>query len=667
MMELRGQGGWFEKAGAALCVASLFLFMFALPPLQAGIWLQTENVVLAAFVLTGLGALWSAAGLVGGWLVPSRVHPVFAVLVVFVLWQMVAAAFAPSPWRAWFGPPESGEGVAWYVVLAVMSAMVAVLWARYARVLVLAAVVSVSLQAVLYLLCPLVNERYVPGSYRPSQWAAFLAFMVGYVWIAFSLAGKHRLRGWIGMGLVMAMSLIVSRNLSAMVVLGAPMLASFKALLFGRYRWWGHQLLGYRRVWRQGAIAACVLPLLWIAFSVHSQSFDLSGVAAMSQPDSSLSSRMMLNKMGVEAMQQEPARWVIGNGWGGFSDVVFKYALVDGIHVYADGQRRPNNLMVDGYSFHSHNQPLEALLALGLPGLLLWLAIPCAVIATVKREQFWVVVPMVVGLVWLDNVWYELMHCVPFHALALGAICQSRKGEARMRGMALCYGLVGVLMLVSASGQKQAMHYGQRLREAAHALPYEDYPLSWVESDLVRGGDRLRSSQQFFASWLEYKLRKGSLDDNDRAWYAMFLEAAHDAARSKHVGANVASMELELAYGVIANFQSSNVMEPLVHAAGQGMPEIVTQCLRVAPLRDEKATPYLVQIHKLVPPEEALPLVNDMLVVSASHRGALWVSGAMLAEMAGHGDEGRERQKLAVGLHVEDVYPVTDEELAPFK
>ena len=675
MLQLASSHTRYARIGLSLFLLQFNVFAAALPPFHDGIWLQVEPVLLALYGGVVLNALWCLYGLKTGALKVTVASPLWMTLGAWLLWQCLTSLAAVNPWRSWLGSPELGEGVAFYFALALLMMMATPLWnvARYRQIILIGAAGAIALQCVLYVLCPLgADGRYVVGSWRPSTWAAYLAFMAGYLWIAFGLMPQRRTRMFslvviVGMILVLA----VSHNASAMLLLGAAIAVSAFAM--------GIRMRCFRRffypsrAWRVVAMVACLLPLGWVGFSVAFPDIEpytraMPSLAFLSDKDGSLGSRISMNRMAVEALHHEPRLWLVGNGWGSFSDITFDYALISGLNVYSNGEWKPNSELVDGYSFHSHNEPLEALLSVGVVGLMLWLLIPIVAIGSIPRRCFWWCVPMLVGLVWVSNVWFELAQCLPFKALALAAIASVPRAKENTRHVpvrALSFGIICIALIAGWAGvqYRHFMRYEMQLRDAAHALPYDDYTQEWVEQDIQLG-----SSAEFFANWLMLKVKNQGLDDNDRGWYARFIEAAHHASQSPLVGGSVSALELKLYYKAMIGLEAP-AFKPLQALMMANMPSVVLQLSSRVPQRDDIATPYLQHLSLFTAgqPQRQIEILNELLSIAPNHRGALWVLGGLLRHVSGREAEGLALQRKAAALHVEWVYPVTGAELAALK
>lgn len=669
----------YRNFGLALLLLQLSLYVFGLPPFSAGIWLQTEPDMVALFTCAAAGAAWLLVGVWRGLLVRQPVHSLWQCLLLWICWQMAVSAFAPSPWRSWFGPAEMGEGVGWHLALLLAVMLAYPLWQveRCRRLLLVAAGANIVAQALLHVFFTDHNAAalYVLGSWSPAQWGDYLAFMAGYFWLLVMCAGTVRTAAaYAGLLLFSFTVLYISHNDAGMVIAGAAMLASFVAHLLEKKAGLP-TFLQPSAFWRRMALLACLAPMLWVGFGLAYSGSGADGgdgsFPPLSDKDSPLGSRIGLIQVAGAALANEPHRWVMGNGWGEFTDSMFKYALVDGVYVFHNGQRDPNWAFVDGRAYHSHCQPLETLLALGLPGMALWFALPMLVILALPAALFWSCAPVVAALVAMAYFWFQLPQCVPYQALALAALFSQCGAQARPReGVRGCWlkaglGVAALMMAWSASQQWQAMRYGEKLHDVAEDASAPLLPLDWLARDLPRGGDRLRASATGYAVALG---RESAVNKLQRDWYGRYMEAAHAAALAPRSGARTVSLEVWLQYKLLLDLGFPAFAE-LGHQAVLDLPEAVIRTAKAAPLRDDMATNLLLNLPDITHGDTArqAEILRGILAVAPSHRGALWVLGHLLRQSPDTEKEGDAMMHRAAALGVERVFPVTDSELAPFR
>jgi len=675
MFELQAGHPLYQRSGLILLLAQFSLFIFGLPPFQVGVWCQGEPTLNAIFIFAVIDSLWILSGLARKYLAYTHPRPLVLCLLLWVGWQVVVTMFdSPSFWRSWFGPTETGEGAGRSVALLLLTMIACSLWQMesYRRIIIVCAAANIALQCLLHILNPLPPEGYSCGSWVPSAFGAYLAFMVGNLWIAAASCGavKHKIH-YALLILFTAVVLVISHNKSAMVLIPAAMLFSVAAMALSHHPF-AARFFEVGKKWRALMVAACFLPMGWIAFSVAyggSVGINNSGsfMDTVLHKEDGIGSRVALNQVAVSTMQHEPVRWLAGAGWGRFTDDIFKYALVDGVYVFKDGVRKPNWTALEGFAFHSHSQPLEVLLSLGLPGLLLWFAFPVIALLTLPRHLFWSCAPMLVGLVALYYFWFELPQCFAYDALLLAALsntCHFTPRPARfMKPFCVAIAACSTAMLCSVWQQTEAIDYGEKLVSATKEnKPFTDYTLDWLVSDLKRGGDRLQSASIGYAAQLG---DKKSISGNERVWYGLLMEAAHIAAVSPKTGPRVASQELWMQYKLLIDFGGWRSFAELGHKAVLSMPDVALEMCRRVPLRDDFETMFLLNLPAITHDDKAQQeaILRKILAVAPAHRPAMWMLGQLLSAEQGHEAEGVTLMKEAVLHGVDTVYPVTNRKM----
>ncbi len=665
----------YQRIGLILLMVQLSLFAFGMPPFHIGIWLQTEPDMVAMYSLGTCNALWLLYGVLRGRLVKQRATPLFYVLLAWVLWQIVPVFFAFTPYRAWFGPVEMGEGTAWHLCM-LMVAMVGIpLWqVRSLRnTLLIWAACVISLESMLHVLFSARDNHYVPGVWVPAQWGAYLAFMVGYFWVMVMAGNYVRTPAvWMAIIAFTADVEIISYNKTAIALLPLVLLTSFGMYLRQKKKGAEATLPG-KRV-RHVMVALCFVPLAWILFSATynppettSASNEKLKLLNLSHKDSALGSRVGLIQIGVRTMEYEPKRWLVGDGWGSFNDSMFLYALLPGVHMFEDGERRPNWGFVDGNAYHSHCQPLEALLALGIPGLILWFAIPVVILLTLPARLVWSCGPMLLLMNTTSFLWFQLPQCVPMQGLMMAALCSvCGEGGERRRWRLLPVG--GLFMAVVALGvstieQYDGMMYGERVFNGSRYLDLEHYPREMLAMDFFRGADRLRTSAMGFALSLDKE--HGDIDERQHAWYRRFMEMGHAMMVSPYIGPRGHYLELWLQYKLLLNL-GFPVFSDLGREATSQMRDAVVTMAKVAPLRDDLAAFYFLNLDDLTHQNtaEQEDMLREVLSVVPEHRPALWLLGHILFKNPETKAEGEAMIRKAVALRVQDVYAVTPDQLA---
>lgn len=667
----------YPRIGLVWLMVQLCLFIFGTPPFHMGIWLQTEPDMVAMYTLATGNALWLLYGVIRRELVAQKPPALFYVVLSWVLWQVVPVAFAFTPYRAWFGPVEMGEGTGWHVAM-LLTMMVAIpIWQVKAlrNALMIWAACVISLESMLHVIFSTRSAAYVPGLWIPAQWAAYLAFMVGYFWIMI-MAGNYVWTPAVWMAVIAftADVMIISYNKTAIALMPLVLLSSFGVFLWQKKKG-ADALLPGRKV-RLAMVLMVFVPLSWVAFSAFYVAPATSGdskeklkLLNLSHKDSALGSRIGLIQVGIRTMENEPRRWLVGDGWGSYTDAMFRYSLLPGVRMFENGERKPNWGFVDGNAYHTHCQPLEALLALGLPGMLLWFAIPITALLTIPARLLWPCGPMLLLITTTGYFWFQLPQCVPMQGVMLAALCSvSASGAARRRTRLvpmLGYMTAVVAMGLSVNQQYEAMLYGERVYKGSRYLDLEHYPLEMLAKDMWRGGDHLRTSAQGFALSLDRE--HGDIDDRQHSWYQQFMNMGDMMYNSPAIGPRGNYVKLWLEYKLLLNL-GYPIMADLGHRATSQMRDTVVGMAKVAPLRDDLAGFYFMNIDQVTPnAAEQMDMYRDLLAVAPNYRPALWMLGNMLYKSPDTQKEGAEIIRRAIQLHVEDVYAVTDDELARWK
>lgn len=673
----------YRRSGLALLLFQLAVFVWSLPPFQSGIWLQTEPIVCVMLGCAALTAIWFACGFFKGWVTAhTRPHPLWLIQLAWLGWQMLATVAATSPWRSWFGPPQTGDGTALSLSLFLITLLASALWevASFRRAIIGTMLATLLAQGVLHTIYyqdP--DYTYHPDRWAPAQWPEYLGFMVAYVWLAL-FAGERieSMKAYLTLLVFTAFLLFVSWNKTA-IALFVPVLILSMAMSWLPLPKHIQKILVPGKKWRIAAMLACVLPMAMVPASgwvslLEPYAAENHIAALLTAKSDGIGARLVMNQVAISTMRHEPDRWLLGDGWGRYTDDLFKYALVDGVYVFHEGNREPNWFLVDGSSYHSHSQPLEALLSLGLTGMLLWYALPLMLLWFLPAVWFWPCAPMLVALTMLGHFWMQLPQCLVYQGVALALLLAHCTGNtqaaapARRRVYTAALLCVALVMAWSAYGQWSAMRYGETLQEALHSGSHEGFSEEWLAQDFARGGDRWLSSVSFYSKEASVKAAKKEADGNMLVWYSDFLHTAHQASVNPKMGARVSAMELRLQYYLFGGFDDP-IFTDLRHEATHEFENAVIRITHKAPLRDDYTTFFLLNLsgytHDDI--EREKKILTRMLLVAPDNRGALWLLGFIMSKTTGSEEEGLAMMKKAAQMHVENIFPVTGNDLAPFK
>ncbi|NBO18549.1 MAG: hypothetical protein EBV03_04850, partial [Proteobacteria bacterium] len=321
-------------------------------------------------------------------------------------------------------------------------------------------------------------------------------------------------------------------------------------------------------------------------------------------------------------------------------------------------------------AYHSHCQPLEALLALGLPGFLLWFAIPIVALLSVPGRLFWQVAPVMVVLNAVAYLWFQLPQCVPMGAMMWAALCvacrESDVPAATRRSMpaVLLMGLCVVVMVLTTGEQYRGMMYGERLFKGTRLLPPSDFPTKWVLTDLIRGGDRMRVSAMGYGLSLDRE--NGDFDMRQHDWYKHLMDAADQMTISPYTGPRSRYLSLWLDYKLLLNL-GYPIFEDLGNRSLANIRQHVLATARDAPWRDDIASFYFLNLDEVTHGDKQVQedIFREVLDAAPNHRSAKWLLGHLLLEK-GEREEGEALIRDAVAAEVQRVYPITEQQLAPW-
>ncbi len=669
MLKLNQAPDFFRLSGVFLLCVQLFSFVFALYPFQFGTWFNTEPSMVALFSLGALSSLWIYSGIRKNWLVAERpVHPLLYVLAAWVLWQVAMLPFAENHFRSVFGIPNTGEGIAWHILLVILTLFAMPLWADIRHKKIILAIAASSMCVMTYMhfnpviFCGKLQNYIENNPDTPANWPDYLAFIAVYIWIIFaSSQSLHTRRSYLAILTICAATILFSINRMAHYFLPVMFLATgimlFLRVLCGKPKMISY-LVKLDSLPKIIGIIGIFVPLYFVFLSQYPEKFPCKS--------GSLETRAVFNQIAVAKIRNEPLSLITGRGWGGFADEMFKYGMVDGIYSFKDGEYAPNFMWLTGTAFHSHNQPMEALLSFGVIGFLLFMAIPIAAFFPLRRALFWWCAPSLIGLSAVSVTWFVLPQVLPFQALAYAALCAGRKAAIRKHyNFPRVFSSLAIIMVmffaVCAWQQVVMINYGERLKYIMSENPDKEGVLEFMAEDLPRGGERLAAAIYYFREVILAKIAGGMATDNDRDWYRNFWLLIHNAAISPDAGLNIIRLNIELSILPFQIIQDSP-LDALKPEIKKTLLDSILRISKAAPQREEIAAPYFISLDGVTGGdiEKQIDILKQVLSVAPDHRSALWLLGGIYeqskdSEMQ---KKGLEMKQKAILLGVDKVYPV---------
>ena len=665
----------FAASGGLLSLLFFSIAWLGLPTFRAGHW-NDEPIVLGMFICSTVVALWLALGIFLRWLevaLPRR-NILFNLWVAWLVWQCVVTAFAASPWRSWFGPPEQSEGLAWYLCASLLMLLFSALWhiSYFKKIILGYSFLLTFALAVLHLVSDAQNNMFAGFFFPPISettfehwlpfvWPDYLGYMAAWWWIALMLTTRDlKLRWLLPISLLMLIIIIASSNHGALAFISYAMLITLAVRIL--------PMLGlpyFRHVtkaWRNMASIALLLPVLWLLASPYIPT-RYSGNVSQSVP-----TRVLLNHISITALADRPQRLLLGSGWGRFADDFFAYSLIRDVRIYDDGKHRPNWPLVRGYNYHSHNMASETLLSLGLIGFLLWLLMPIIAVRRLPAEYFWRVVPMLVAVTLLQHLWFAMPQAMPLQALCWFLLIKKTSPNPQSlipnpRYTALIPLLAAAALAWSTSAQWETIRYSALYNDPFGQRYGKPFTQADMETDIKRGGDRLRS---FFISYTKrLSANEESIQPKHLALYHAYLKSAAALANDPRTGAYNAAAIL-YGYNVLISSISEPQFQELQREAASNYFTLATLHTKRAPYREDIIAPFLQAIFLSkndADRQKIMGIVQELLAVNPAHRSALWIGGKVLSEQSGFAPQGREMMQTALALGADRVFLIPNTEI----
>lgn len=410
-------------------IASPLLAMF-----PWGVWHNTDTVITGFWLVSALSclALLLRSQQKISLPLPIALWPLAALLA----WSAFTLPVLDYPFRSWMGIAETGEGMAGYLSLLLFSLLSLPLLQTTAqrRILTYAAC---AIPVLLILFHLIGGERNGPYNYPDYLGMIGLCLTILFLTGQEKPSLKHALLAFLAGGCVIAFS----NSLAAQAII--LMAAACGVILYYGRKWLEKPWIRHLLATAIFLIPFLVLLLMWTQPATCNPS---PGILAYDQP---LCTRMLLAKLGIHMLIEQPSLLLTGAGWGGTSDLIARYLwLLPEAQLYHNGVWGPNWSVLQGDAFHTHHSVLEAILAAGLPaGLCLALVPALLAWASPAAHRIWLF-PLWGGIALLQSLWFALPMTWPFYALALAAstthLSTSLRSSAITTGLLLasCFALI---------------------------------------------------------------------------------------------------------------------------------------------------------------------------------------------------------------------------------
>jgi hypothetical protein len=668
MLPYMQQKTLFMYIGGVLSALQMGVFIFSTPPFQSGVWHITEPLMLAHYVIAFGIFNWLAYGYSRNWITLPARNAFTLILGTWIALQIITAIFSESPWRSWFGAPPHGEATAWWMALVAGILCNVALWHNkraQALLIVVAAIATVTLTSLhVFLHDPMLRLGEPLNPWEPNSWPDYLAFFSAYLWLAYSASSKNTHPLWrIVIIAACLFALLNSHNFLGIVLLTAVLIPSVLSQVSARFNEW----FVPSRTWRMLAIICLFLPMGWWGYSLHFQ-HESMGLAAeesiFAARNEGMGSRILLNNVAINTIQHDPTRLLGGNGFGHFTDDLLQYGLVDGVSVFDGTTRKPNWFLLDGTGYHSHSQPMEALLSFGMLGMLLFLAMPAALLWLLPNAVFFVCAPIIVAITMLSYFWFELPHSLGIHALAMAAVIAMlppTSHTTRSNAPALLCLLAALAMLWTSWSQIHAIDYGKRLFADIRATDCSKLTPAFLAQDIERGAERFNEIAISYVVDLVARIRQQNILSGDAECVEKIFDTTHTISQDTRTSDYAAALWLQLHYELFLSLNHP-AFDSLRAKAITSFSDAALAYTARAPYRDDKAAIFLINLGQYTNSDvnKQIDILQRMLQTAPNHRSAQWLMGYLLAQNPATQTDGTSMKQDALNRGVERVFPITN-------
>jgi hypothetical protein len=655
--------------GANLALLCVFL---TLPPFKMGIWYQSEPVLAGLHLSSGLCALGLGLAALGRpGTARAFLHPLSLIPFGMAAWSLVAGAFQDLPLRGWFGSPEVGEGLLWYLCLGVLSASALVLSRipPWRRVLVGTALVSVGAVGAMTLLWNLdLKSEWVPY-YFPDYVAFFGVFLIGAV------AGLVRKGFALPLAVLAGFAVVsLSQNWTAygLVFIGGTAVWAF-------FRFLPVSATAARRLAAAAGIAA---PLAVTAALVPSGYDDLAKQQNLpGRLANSVLSRHHLADIVLETVKEKPGILVFGQAWGSYSDslainIPMEWAVLrdDAAEARETGKWWDAIHRVD---FHSHDYVLEALLGGGVPAVALTIAITGLLPLWARRRHLPLAAALAVVTGGLAAFWFQFAVSLPLFAVAWAAVARPAGWPAGWKiatptvvrtlagGMAATGIFLGYMGLTGFLFARYAYYFHPAMPAPLYA-DGQRRPCAAPFDDQGRGGIHLAHRLKSFTTFTVRSLRNEAEEKPGDHLAGEHVERLRGlfCATEEYLerGASVRLLVTSLLIRSDLAFAPSNPkIEELRREILANWEPRLTEALRIAPSRTDLAAPYLLWLLAQNRSDTFKAWAERLYRRAPGDPVGLWFSGIANLDDPARAPEGVARMKAALAKGIERFIPVEAE------
>ncbi|MBI1209534.1 MAG: hypothetical protein GC191_19905 [Azospirillum sp.] len=618
----------------------LFSYLAALLPWQIGIWADSEPIAAAVHagagaVALGLaGALWSRSE--ETW--PAFSHPFVLLPLALAVWSLVSGLAARSPALNILGSPQTAEGVLLYLDFAIFVAG-GILLGQRPRLAAITGLMALAAAIVI----PMLTLWPATRVYFFGAWLTFGAVAAAVITL---ILLERRCPPWM-LSLAGLAALVPGLALSdSNTAIGAGLLI-LPAL------WPGGSSNPKVQRWlppRRMTIAIVVVPIVLIA--VFQAIGQITPEHAFEQPRmvESLWSRARLQRALLAEFGQSPAAVLFGTGWGHIRDLFSRNLLAAEVPIWNTRWDMLGRDIVNSHSF-----VLEALLAAGLPALVLRLAMVASLPLACRPGRRLAAACFGLCLATLGSLWFQMPGTTAMVALAYAALAgASPRPAASRRTVWLAAGLLAGLGVALAAAAVGLFGRGLVEAELQHQYLPPDHPPPLVDCDSRRfaapRGDVVLA--ELLGRHLKQIRTPGQTEPASEATLLAIANLICLSERPPYRQAPAPQSFVMALTGDIALAPAGYNYRRYFSGLIDSWPERLREFLTLAPGRSDLAVGYFTWATRNNRWNEVRTMAESLLARDPTDPVGLWYDGAALLRDPARVDAGYERlrQALAQGI-----------------
>ncbi len=619
----------------SLLTCSLFLWVTSLKPLAHGYWFQTESALLGlqAICLLLTVFLGIAYYYYPRSVTQSLINPACLSALGIAILSALLSPFITLWKTTFFGAPELGEGVFWFLDLSILIASTRFLLPLKKNRLYLAVAALIS--------AILVTILSTFTLHKPYYFQAYLAF---YGIFLYSILYKvfrcqHTYYLW---GSFFLCSLLILCSANKTAILLWPL-----SLLFLKIPW--------KKINKNYALGLVFLSpiFLWGSLNV------LASAYSPHLPPS-LWSRYQLSQRVLQFVQAHPLTLLTGQGWGFYPDAAIdQISIQDFTLFYDEAQLTPERpfweFLLHRSPFHSHNEWMEGLLSAGIGGLLLVCLLYLSPLLGAPTTLLPLALSTSLISSLLASLWFQTPLTLPFMGLAWGFCLGSSKSTQRHPRTSVIAGFILAIGGLSWGlyAQFNTIQKDKQLKNpplyTATAAPTCGDGLI----DFQMNGYRLTSYFRNLSRAL--KLATPEQSQNHHLFSRVaWLQCVVDRQWQERPSLRLMSADL-INYSDWAFYEGEQAVPPSLLT---GWDEKAALWAERVPQRSDLLAPYF--MWKILHQQEASiqPLLRQILLHRPDDPVALWFSGLYLLSDPNTASQGQARMALARSLGLDAILPL---------